>query len=264
MSAAAAAAGTNGTSDKKPAMVILNEQRKARRAFYAELFGLTEEEQPIPDLADVKPRGYPDSIIVTTSDGKTVQLDKDVYATMRLIMEMCMDLGFPEEDDPLQLPKVNSTTLANYVNFVRTQWPDLRDTYTEYTTKKGYGDHPDDEEVRLKLVKPGRPFYGRPPVDDDDAEAENKITADMDNKFLEALPLDDLFQLILACNFVGFEEGLNICCAFVASLIKNKTAEEIRSTFQITKDAEANAAAADASAAAALGAAAATADEGED
>ena len=51
-----------------------------------------------------------------------------------------------------------------------------------------------------------------------------------------AVEQDVLFELILAANFMDIKPLLDLTCASVASMIKGKTPEEIRKTFNIVND----------------------------
>ncbi|CAM9271326.1 unnamed protein product [Ectocarpus fasciculatus] len=54
-------------------------------------------------------------------------------------------------------------------------------------------------------------------------------------KFVE-VQQETLFELILAANYMDIKPLLDLTCATVASMIKGKTAEEIRKTFNIVND----------------------------
>ena len=45
-----------------------------------------------------------------------------------------------------------------------------------------------------------------------------------------------LFEMILFANKLGYKQLLDLTCAEVASMIKGKTPEEIRKTFNIVND----------------------------
>ena len=51
-----------------------------------------------------------------------------------------------------------------------------------------------------------------------------------------AVDQETLFELILAANYMDIKPLLDLTCATVASMIKGKTPEEIRKTFNIISD----------------------------
>ena len=57
-----------------------------------------------------------------------------------------------------------------------------------------------------------------------------------DAKFIDIENLEDLFDIILAANYLDIKSLLDLSCAKVATLIKGKSPEEIRKTFNIPND----------------------------
>ena len=45
-----------------------------------------------------------------------------------------------------------------------------------------------------------------------------------------------LFEVIKACNYMDVQSLLDLACAQVASMIKGKTAQQIRDTFAVESD----------------------------
>ena len=56
-----------------------------------------------------------------------------------------------------------------------------------------------------------------------------------DKEFLK-VELQTLFELINAAHYLNIEGLVDVCCKSVANMIKGKTAEEIRKTFNIKND----------------------------
>ncbi|EDV18896.1 uncharacterized protein TRIADDRAFT_34476 [Trichoplax adhaerens] len=75
-----------------------------------------------------------------------------------------------------------------------------------------------------------------PPPDDDDIR--EKRTDDIDPWDQEFLKVDQgtLFEIILAANYLDIKGLLDSACKTVANMIKGKTPEEIRRTFNIKND----------------------------
>ena len=62
-----------------------------------------------------------------------------------------------------------------------------------------------------------------------------EIVPEWDAKFVD-IEQETLFELILAANYMDIKSLLDLTCAKVASMIKGKTPEQIRKTFNIRND----------------------------
>merc|ERR1712037_187707 len=76
-----------------------------------------------------------------------------------------------------------------------------------------------------------------PPQDEEDENKEKKID-DIPPWDVDFLKVDQgtLFELILAANYLDIKGLLDLTCKTVAGMIKGKTDEEIRQTFNIKLD----------------------------
>ncbi|KAI9261413.1 E3 ubiquitin ligase complex SCF subunit sconC [Phascolomyces articulosus] len=73
------------------------------------------------------------------------------------------------------------------------------------------------------------------PVTQDDQERRNTDIEEWDQKYME-VDQETLFDIILAANYLDIKPLLDVGCKTVANMIKGKSAEEIRRTFNITND----------------------------
>jgi len=73
--------------------------------------------------------------------------------------------------------------------------------------------------------------------EDDDADSRKKSTEipDWDQKFM-TVDQELLFEIILAANYLDIKALLDVGCKTVANMIKGKSPEEIRKTFNIQND----------------------------
>ena len=54
--------------------------------------------------------------------------------------------------------------------------------------------------------------------------------------FIQTVDKETLFNLTLAANYLDIKPLLDLCCAKIASFIKNRTPEEIRVNLDIVND----------------------------
>lgn len=142
------------------------------------------------------------TIKLQSSDSVIFDTDLKVAKCSGTIRTMLEDLGMDEggDEETVPLPNVNSAILRKVL-----QWANY---------------HKDDPQA----------------VDDD--ENKEKRTDDISSWDADFLKVDQgtLFELILAANYLDIKGLLDVTCKTVANMIKGKTPEEIRKTFNIKND----------------------------
>ena len=141
------------------------------------------------------------AIKLQSSDGEIFPVDVLIAKQSVTIKTMLEDLGMDEEDEEeVPLPNVNAATLKKVI-----QWASY---------------HKDDPPL---------------PEDDDNKEKRTDDISSWDADFLK-VDQGTLFELILAANYLDIKGLLDVTCKTVANMIKGKTPEEIRKTFNIKND----------------------------
>ena len=64
----------------------------------------------------------------------------------------------------------------------------------------------------------------------------NDVCSPWDVEFINSFSMSALFDLVKAANYLDIKHLLHLSCAKIATYMKNKTAEEIRKTFNIEND----------------------------
>jgi len=141
-------------------------------------------------------------IKLKSSDGEVFDVDVEVAKASVTIKTMLDDLGIEEDDqEVVPLPNVNSTILKKVIEWAKY--------------------HRDD-----------------PPPTGEEEENRERRTDDISPWDQEFLKVDQgtLFELIQAANYLDIKGLLDVTCKTVANMIKGKTPEEIRKTFNIKND----------------------------
>lgn len=141
------------------------------------------------------------TIKLQSSDGEIFEVDVEIAKASVTIKTMLEDLGMDEEEEEVvPLPNVNAAILRKVI-----QWA---------------SHHKDDPA---------------PPEDDEKKEKRTDDISSWDADFLK-VDQGTLFELILAANYLDIKGLLDVTCKTVANMIKGKTPEEIRKTFNIKND----------------------------
>ena len=113
--------------------------------------------------------------------------------------------------------------------------------------KNSINENPKDSSFNLKEIdeKTGEKikeflthFDGVPPAEIEKPLTSNEmknLTDEWSANFIDKIPLEDLVNLSVAANYMGINSLLDLCCAKIASLCKDKNEEEIFKTFNITE-----------------------------
>jgi len=139
--------------------------------------------------------------VKVSKEGDTYEVATPIAKMSELVASMINDNEDDDEVTEIPLPNVKATVLAKVIEFCSHH---KQEPMTEI-------------EKPLKSAVMG--------------EVVQKWYADFVN--VEQVLL---FELILAANFMDIKPLLDLTCATVASMIKGKTPEEIRQTFNITND----------------------------
>ncbi|CDS05546.1 E3 ubiquitin ligase SCF complex, Skp subunit [Lichtheimia hyalospora FSU 10163] len=137
------------------------------------------------------------SVKLISSDNEDFTVDKAVAERSVLIKNMLEDVG--DSDAPIPLPNVNAKILRKVI-----EWCDH---------------HRNDPPVSQQ----------------DEQDRRNTDIDEWDQKYME-VDQETLFDVILAANYLDIKPLLDVGCKTVANMIKGKSAEEIRRTFNITND----------------------------
>ncbi|CAK7198858.1 E3 ubiquitin ligase complex SCF subunit scon-3 [Sporothrix eucalyptigena] len=144
-----------------------------------------------------------EKIPLQSNDGSIITVDYDVAIRSALLSTMLEDLKSMgvSELGPVPLPNVNEAVLRKVIE------------YCEHHRNDPLAGNEEETESRKKTT---------------DIE-------EWDQKFMQ-VDQEMLFEIILAANYMDIKALLDVGCKTVANMIKGKSPEEIRKTFNITND----------------------------
>lgn len=142
------------------------------------------------------------SVILRSMEGKDFKVSRGV-ALMSALVKNMLEGSDESEEINVPLPLVKNDILEKVIEFCV--------------------QHQHEKSPTAEIDKPIK------------SSNMSEIVDEWDVKFIDQ-PQDIIFELILAANYMDIKSLLDLSCAKVASLIKGKTPEEIRKTFNIVND----------------------------
>lgn len=131
-------------------------------------------------------------------EGEVIEVDQDIAVMSVLVKSMIDDSG---ADEDIPLPNVKKATLEKVIEFCKHHKEDpLQDIEKPLKTNN------------IKDVV--APWYGD----------------------FVSVPIEELYEIILAANYLDIKPLLEVTCAAVAAMMKGKSIEEIRELFNIEND----------------------------
>ncbi|KAH9613170.1 hypothetical protein KSS87_022154, partial [Heliosperma pusillum] len=141
-------------------------------------------------------------ILLKSSDGEDFEVDEIVALESQTIKHMIED---DCADNAIPLPNVTATILSKVIEYCK-KHVDAAAAKTADTTTSTAASVVGDDELKK-----------------------------WDEEFVK-VDQSTLFDLILAANYLNIQNLLDLTCQTVADMIKGKTPEEIRKTFNIIND----------------------------
>jgi S-phase kinase-associated protein 1 len=141
-------------------------------------------------------------IWVESSDSAVIEIDRAVAERSMLIKNLLDDIGDnTDPNNPIPVQNVNESVLRKVIEWC---------------------EHHRNDPIQTQ---------------DDESDARKKTTdiEEWDQKFMQ-VDQEMLFEIILASNYLDIKPLLDVGCKTVANMIKGKSPEEIRKTFNITND----------------------------
>jgi S-phase kinase-associated protein 1 len=139
------------------------------------------------------------TVKLSSNDGKEFTVERSVAEMSVTLKNMLEDIG--DIDQAIPVTNVNGKILEKVIQ------------YCQY--------HKENPEP--------------PKAEEKEVEKRSDDISPWDQKFCD-VPQNDLFELILAANFLDIKPLLDVTCKTVANMIKGKTPEQIRETFGIEND----------------------------
>ena len=140
------------------------------------------------------------NLVLVSSDNQKIEIDTESAQKSHLLKGLMTD--FNSSQEPIPIPDIKADILKKVVEYL---------TYYK-------GKNPKDIPKPMSSAN------------------LSEIIDEWDVKFINGIELDSVFDLINAANYMDIPSLLDLSSAKIASLLKGKTAQEIRTMFNIECD----------------------------
>ena len=114
----------------------------------------------------------------------------------------------------------------------------LKNSINDYPNEVSFPMDELEEKIGEKIKEYLTHFNGVAPPEIEKPLTQNEmknITDDWSAGFIDKLSMDELVNLTVAANFMGINSLLDLCCAKIASMCKDKSEDEIFKNFGINE-----------------------------
>jgi len=150
------------------------------------------------DIVGLDEENESKDLLLKSQEGEGFSIPKKVAIMSELVKTMAEG---DKEESTIPLPNVKSNVLQKVIQYME------------------YHHHSQPKEIEKPLKSANM----------------SEVVSQWDAEFVE-VDQEMLFELILAANYMDIKPLLDLTCAKVASMIKGKTPEQIRKTFNIVND----------------------------
>lgn len=163
------------------------------------------------------------TVHLVSQEGESFEVSLENAKMSELVKTMIDEEQDEDEAQEIPLPNVKSAILAKVIEFIQRHKTEPM-TEIEKVCRTDFPNKVSRSHLFLSLLI-------QPLKSAQMSEVVQEWYANFVNVEQEVL-----FELILAANFMDIKPLLDLTCATVASMIKGKTPEEIRKTFNIVND----------------------------
>ncbi|KAA8572522.1 hypothetical protein EYC84_003133 [Monilinia fructicola] len=169
--------------------------------------------------------GSTTTIVLVSNDNASITVDRAVAERSMLIKNMLEDLGDGVLSTPVPIPNVSSHICHHSSDL----------TCTNLIILSLYRLMRLSSAKLLNGLSTTSTTQSQLPMMTPDSRKKTTDIEEWDQKFMQ-VDQEMLFEIILAANYLDIKALLDVGCKTVANMIKGKSPEEIRKTFNITND----------------------------